>query len=325
MTIPTEIISPNTTIAVSSTLVETTYYHNDENNPFILVGYSNFKSFPSYFSFYAYLMSLRNNIYSKTYILQADITYYTNMRILKEIDITCNINTIINPIYYKYYCEGYIDTANIKSIRLIGISQGNMDLVGITPIAKICMNDITLCKEKYDYLDTSNVYLMDNSTVNRYDELLFNITGEINGTQPKLENKNISLMVNLKSEEKPDAEVDCIINNVSRQDYILNCNMNETLEIDLEGSFSLLDNNSILILNFPNGTNFSYEAENKNSYHYIFSKKQKGLNSGAIAGIVICFIVVLASVIVLNYYLRKINKTKLKDQSNSSTIQNLKI
>jgi hypothetical protein len=101
--------------------------------------------------------------------------------------------------------------------------------------------------------------------------------------------------------------------------------MNETLEIDLEGSFSLLDNNSILILNFPNGTNFSYEAENKNSYHYIFSKKQKGLNSGAIAGIVICFIVVLASVIVLNYYLRKINKTKLKDQSNSSTIQNLKI
>ena len=51
------------------------------------------------------------------------------------------------------------------------------------------MDDIQLIDEKYDIISNSTIYIMDNSTYNKYDKLLFNISGEINDPQPKLKNK----------------------------------------------------------------------------------------------------------------------------------------
>jgi len=50
-------------------------------------------------------------------------------------------------------------------------------------------------------LENSFVYIMDNSKFIRYDKFLFNVTGEIEDPQPKLENKTLLLMINLESSE----------------------------------------------------------------------------------------------------------------------------
>lgn len=165
---------------------------------------------------------------------------------------------------------------------------------------------------------------MNNSTYDRYDELLFNITGLINGTQPKFKEKNLSLLINVISEEKSETEIDCIINNISSQEYLLNCKLNETLKIDLQGSFSFIDDSNILIIYFPNETNFNVEIENKTSYNKRFFKKQTGLSKGAIAAIVIGFVVILVSIIFLILYFRKENKENLENYSNTSSVIRLK-
>ena len=304
--------------------IEEIYLPDDEASSIILIGFSDFRNFTSYFSFYAYFTPIQNYIYSITINFQIELTYDTNMRILKEIDATCNLTGILNSFNYKYLCEVYEDTTNLKSIRISGISQGNMDKVGTTPIANRLMKNLLLCDEKYDKFNSiNNIYLMNNSTYDRYDRLLFNITGLINSNKPRLENKNISLISNVISEEKSETEIDCIINNISNQNYILNCKLKEPLKIDLQYSLSFIDDSNILIINFPNGTNFNVETENKISYNRKFIKKQTGLSKGAIAAIIIISVAVFALIIFLIIYFRKRNIEKFEQNSNSSS--NIKI
>ena len=67
------------------------------------------------------------------------------------------------------------------------------------------MNNMTALMHQdniYDsLLENSFVYIMDNSKLIRYDKFLFNVTGEIEDPQPKLENKTLLLMINLESSE----------------------------------------------------------------------------------------------------------------------------
>ena len=48
------------------------------------------------------------------------------------------------------------------------------------------MNDFTLCVKIYDSLATAKIYLMENSTYDWYDILLFNVTDVINDTKLEL-------------------------------------------------------------------------------------------------------------------------------------------
>jgi hypothetical protein len=168
---------------------------------------------------------------------------------------------------------------------------------------------------------------MDNSTYQTNGKLSLNITGRINGTQPKIKNKNISLMVNLQSGQKTEINLDCVINNIHLENYQLNCKSNKPLIIDLKGAISFIDNDGLLVLNFIDGINTIIELKDINSYNKLFfSKKNNGLNPGAIAAIIIALVVVVAVVISLAYYLRKKEKIwKEKEKiSNSSAIINLK-
>ena len=46
------------------------------------------------------------------------------------------------------------------------------------------MNDLQLVGDKYDMLSNCIIYVLDNLTCIKYDKLLLNISGVINGTQP---------------------------------------------------------------------------------------------------------------------------------------------
>ena len=141
------------------------------------------------------------------------------------------------------------------------------------------MNDLLSYDNRYKVLSNSTVYLIDNSTYEIYDKLLFNITEIINGTQPKLENKDISLMINLQSEQNLEAELGCVIDKIGLKNYLLNCKSNKSAELNLQSAVSFIDNNDILIINFNKGANTIVELNDTKSYNrFFFSTKQWVLN-----------------------------------------------
>ena len=321
----TELMIPSTTVVANLT--------SNESVRAIFLGLSHFKKNPSYYSFHIYFTPIINVIYSQIINFKGIIDYYTNMRVLKETEGNCTLQNVTN-LKYRYYCIDYEDTENIKSIKILpdfAFVNQDIDIIGVSPIAKPLIDNLLLYDErydeKYDQLYNSTIYLMDNSTHQTNGKLSFNITGIINGTQPKIEKKDISLMVSLQSGQKTEVNLDCVINNIHLENYQLNCKSNKPLIIDLKGAISFIDNDGLLVLNFIDGINTIIELKDINSYNKLFfSKKNNGLNPGAIVAIIIVLVVVVAAVISLAYYLRKKEKIwKEKEKiSNSSAIINLK-
>ena len=215
----------------------------------------------------------------------------------------------------------------MKSIKILPdlkFVEQNIDIIGVSSIAKTFIDNLLSYDERYDQLNNSTVYLMDNSTYETNGKLSLNITGRINGTQPQLENKNLSLLVNLQSGEKTEANLDCVINDIYFEHYVLNYKSNEALSIDLQRAISFIDNGDILAFHFFDGIDTIIELKQINSYNRLFLSENTGLNPGAIAAIIIALVVAVAVVIFLAYYLRTKEKIWKEKNLDSSTIIKLK-
>lgn len=168
---------------------------------------------------------IKNNLYSKRLRIPAIITYYNNIRSLKETEANCTFQNDLSDSKYQYLCEIYEETKNIKQIRVVPefdfVTQENVTVIGISPFAKMFMGNIQNIDERYNLISNSTVYILDNSTYFKYDELLFNISGSIDGQKPKLSNKSLTLHVNLESETKLEEDIDCIVTNILGDNYSL--------------------------------------------------------------------------------------------------------
>ena len=202
---------------------------------------------------------------------------------------------------------------------MIFISQENVTLIGISPLAKMFMDNVTSLDEKYDKIFNSTIYVMDNSTFNKYDKFLFNISGIINDPQPKLVNTKLDVMINIESDENIIKDAECNISNKERQNYILNCKINETLDYNLQSAISFLDTQEILLINFADFNNSIIKfEETKNSRilnrHFRINNKNE-LNTGSIAIIVIAIILLIGLILFVFDYFRKKNKSNLEHES----------
>ena len=126
-------------------------------------------------------------------------------------------------------------------------------------------------------------------------------------------------MINLENEidEKTEVEVQCNISNITRNDYILYCKSNETFigELQIQNAISFIDNNDLLLLNFDNINDSIIDIESTTNNRRFFIKK---LGAGAIVGIIIPIIAVIALIIFLVFHLRNKNKIVDYDYSESS-------
>ena len=255
------------------------------------------------------------------------ITHNRNIRrLLKEIKANCTLDLIESDKKYRYYCNVTEETTNIKEIKLIPefdfTTQDNVTYTGSTPLAKMFMNNMKVLQNNTynDMLENSLVYIMDNSSLYRNQQFLFNINGEIEDPQPKLENKNITLLINLENEndEKTEVEVQCNISNITRSNYILYCKSNETFLGELQNAISFIDNNDLLLLNFANINDSIIDIEANTNNRRFFIKNGNKLGAGAIVGIIIPIIAVIALIIFLVFHLRNKNKRVAYDYSESS-------
>ena len=301
------------------------------NTKVVFLGFSHFRLYDLYLSFYIYFIPIQNNIYSKTIRFTIIIIYNTNIRYLKETEGNCILQNEQTESKYQYLCQIYEETKNIKQIKVEPdfhfISQENITIIGMTPLAEMFINDILKLEEKYDFISNSTIYILDNSIYYKYDKLLFNISGTINGPKPKLDNKNLTLIVNLLSEKKPVAKVDCTVMNILGNNYSLDCKANETISYDLQSSISYVDEGDILLVNFATNEsiiNLDQDLETKNTNKkFYFGKKSGSIKPGVIAAIVIIFIIILGVIIAIIYYNKK--KGKLSHKSADSSIYNLSL
>ena len=332
-----ELILPTTNIEtnVISTLLNITEKTdlipiiNNEETLLIIIGLNLFKIYESFFSFNIYFTPIRNIIYSNTLIFTIIITYYTNIRSLKELKVNCTLAEINTDSKYKYFCKVEADTYNIKQIKILPdfkfVSQENIKLIGITPFAKIYMDNVQLLDEKFDYIDNSTIYILDNSSYTKYDKNLFDIFGSIKNPQPIFENKDLLVMINVESDKKYYNEAECNITNITGHNYTLFCRSNETFDGDLQSALSFINNGNILIINFAinninNSSKINIESKRINNRFYY--KNKVGDNISTII-VTIVIIIAIASIIGLILYL-KIKKTKSKCNEESNTSQKCK-
>jgi len=190
------------------------------------------------------------------------------------------------------------------------------------------MDNIQSVDDKFDIISDSAVYIMDNSSYNKYDKYSFNISGEINDPQPKLENRNLTIMVNFESNEtKTMKEIECTINNITRKSYCLNCTANETFENDFQSAMSFIDDDDILLINFAttttNDSNISNINHEKYKNSYIHFRTNNGsLGAGSIIGLIVALVAVFIITMLIIVYLRK--KSKKFRSAEESTIVSIK-
>lgn len=78
---------------------------------------------------------IKNNLYSKRLRIPAIITYYNNIRSLKETEANCTFQNDLSDSKYQYLCKIYEETKNIKQIRVVPefdfVTQENVTVIGI--------------------------------------------------------------------------------------------------------------------------------------------------------------------------------------------------
>ena len=326
----TSVIS--TDISLQTTIPST----SKETSSIIFLGCSQITKKNTSFNFNVYFIPTTNTISSEELMFPLTIIYNTSSS--QDIYSKCILNKNKNETTISYLCEVKEQSTNIDQIKLrpyfYFTSQDKVYLAGITPIAKISMNNLEKIDNKFNNLLLSNpyIYIINNSTVNRYQKNIFNISGIINGDKPKniLVNKNLSLMINLEnnkteSQNEITKEINCITTDIINNKYTLDCQINDENIYNLQSAVSIIED-GILIINFDNNMNenkkglvFYPESDNGNQTLFYNSKKSKGIGAGAIVAIILAILVVLASVIIITIF--SVRKNHQKDLENQSAIK----
>ena len=268
----------------------------------------------SNFTFDIYFAPIENitNIYPSSLNFSIIVDYNTSLRILEEKEANCYLNNSNIGSKIQYICVVEAISSNIKQIKIEQKfnfeSSENINVIGSSPLFNQFKDNLQLIDKSYDQLLYGEVYILNNSTYYKYNKKEFNISGYIRDPQPKFKKNDLILMINTNDSTM---NVNCIINNLTRNDYSLYCKANESLEYDLKYATSIIDNKSILLVNFEPGFESEIIVDSQNKSFHI-SKISKGSKSSVIAIVIpiVMFIAIAITIIVIIYFKKKNKKIK---------------
>ena len=305
--------SPSTTKAISTVeTTETPTSSNQTNNTIsspdasvVLLGYSDYQTTDTSFSFFIYFASLLNSISSRTLRFPINIQYNSALRHLDDKESVCTLQGSGSESKLQYKCEVQADTPNnIKQISIqpnFNFEGQNVNLAGTTSLADNYMDKIQNAND-LNYLSNSNIYILDHSIYEKGSGNSFSLSGEISDPQPTFAKNDLILQIS--SEGNKEINVSCTINNVSGKNYTLNCSPDENINSDdLQSAYSNI-NNDILLVNIDkdNSTNTPEETDTaKNGFRYNY-KNSQGLGAGGIVAIVLASVAaigILAALVAL--------------------------
>ena len=345
--------SPSTTKAISTVeTTETPTSSNQTNNTIsspdasvVLLGYSDYQTTDTSFSFFIYFASLLNSISSRTLRFPINIQYNSALRHLDDKESVCTLQGSGSESKLQYKCEVQADTTKIKQIQLppfcsmkityypnnikqISIQPNfnfegqNVNLAGTTSLADNYMDKIQNAND-LNYLSNSNIYILDHSIYEKGSGNSFSLSGEISDPQPTFAKNDLILQIS--SEGNKEINVSCTINNVSGKNYTLNCSPDENINSDdLQSAYSNI-NNDILLVNIDkdNSTNTPEETDTaKNGFRYNY-KNSQGLGAGGIVAIVLASVAAIGILVALVALLSKSKAPAI--QQNYPQTSNLQI
>ena len=284
----------------------------------------------SSFTFYIYFVQIENIIITCPSSLRFTIMviYNTYLRSLEEKEAKCYLNNSNIGSKIQYICEVEAITLNIKQIKIEQKfnfeSSENINVIDSSPLYNLFKDNLLLIDKTYDQLLYGDVYILNNSTYYKYNKKEFNISGFIRDPQPKFKKNDLILMINTN---ESTMNATCMINNLTSIDYSLYCKVNESLEYDLKYATSIIDNNSILLINLESGfeSEIIVDSQNKSLHRYFANTSKK--NKSSIIAIVISifmFIVTAITVTLIIYFKKKNKKIKQKTLGvTESTIEHL--
>ena len=325
-----EITIPRSSNSTSKSIISTIVKNNSivtqdniGNTILILLGFSNMiiNKFNLIISFYIYFIPVKNYLHSQKMRLHINIQYNSLLRLLQNKEAICQMENIHQSNQYKYLCIAYAETKNIKNIEVIPEfifeSDTNVEIVGITPLSKMFMDNLQNIDNKD--LFKSEIYKLDHSKYNKNEGNKFNISGIIQEPKPNfINNTNLSLMINHESSEKKTEEINCSIIDIIDNNYILNCKLNKVLNGDLQAAISYIGKD-LLVINFETGFDsiIKYDSKKLNNNNIFFSKKYGKIKTVSIALIIILIIIAVASAIII-IIINKRRKNKFSHIKDSS-------
>lgn len=332
-----EIIVPTTITNKKVPLTTIIEEKKEEETSVVFLGCGKLVMKTASFTFIIYFVLVKNSIYAKNIIIKIVIIYNSHLRRLENHEAVCTLDETNTNSIIGYKCNVQAPTANIRQIKLednfnFG-SDNNMKLVGITPIAKLFMENLQEANDNYGNLLSSGntVYILDNSTLYQNETSHFGIYGILNGEKPKTitKNKNLTLMANIEFEsENKTKEINCTVTDIKNDNYTLTCEATENLKYYFQSALSVIDD-GLLLINFDtykseNNSILDTENDREISNFRFNYNKSKGLNGGTIVAIILPCIVVLAAVIGIIYYLKKAPKRTDHTESSADNINNFK-
>ena len=317
---------------------------DSENPQIIILGFSNYtKNDDNYtynneskniFDYDIHIISLNENIRSITMFHSIIIKYKTKLRNLddEEIFSLCMMNEIKDK-KYKASCIIPKNDSEIDNIEVIPDFNFSIDdniTIKMSSLANKQKNNINNL-EKVDY-SSYNIYVLENSSIIKNENLLFSINGIINENISNINNTDLILTLNNNTNET--CEVKCQIINIIDNNYTLNCesnenintnldsSSNENINTNLDSSISIINNNSILLITFTDSES-NLELKRYIKPRYYFKKSDKGIGAGAIALIVIIPILAIISVIAFICFAKKDNKNIINENGTIRSVNAL--
>ena len=273
-------------------------------------------------NFNTHFISLNYYDFPDIIYIPSILTTKSQLRVLETLTRTANCSFESKSLRDKkieYLCQirDISDISNVKLVpdNIFGDSRVNLKT---SPLALKYIDNLENIPDDDSYnavFNVENLYDLENATYNKIYQLSFNITGQIEeGNSTYLNKKDLKLNITKLSNKTDSA--DCIIYNQSlKDDYYLECQLDNSEGYDLDGSYSLIDDENLLFVKFATNQSSKITFNNTRYYH----KSSINLSPGIIAVIVIVPIVVLAALISVILYFRKgrpIDVSKVNNTSN---------
>ena len=299
----------------------------------IVLGFSEFKQQSLTISFKIHFVSINGFVLSPVLIFYVDIISNRILRILENHEAIClrNDNNVDDDIKEAIYsCTVQSRISNIKQIKIIpdyNFTSQDVEIVGISPIAQAFLDDLQNVGEGKSNFTKTSIYILEHSKVNKSDDLFFNITGIINGTQPNFSSLDFVLKINTEVDNNTqEVDSNCKIIDIIDNNYTLNCEGEKNVKYNLQAAVSMIEND-ILVINFDDDADCQIILDSSSSnYGKFYYKKEGGISTGVIVIIILFSILLLASLIILVIYIIKRNRrNKLNNTNNlDSVIQQIK-
>ena len=239
------------------------------------------------------------------------ITYKNRLRILQDnTEANCTKVEPNDAELNKYNCLVLAQTSNIDDIDLSTDFNFKPKTIFnnfiISSLAKMDLNNFpNINSQEYN---SQEIFILDNSTINKYNNTHFVIKGTIEDSNPQFDEKAQLLIENNLSENDKYKKLDCSISKEKNNNYNLICLANENMEFNSQGLISL-SGSSIILINLE-----SENADEKFTFDNTaiekpkqYPKKKESSKKWVIAVVIVPIVVLLILIGVIVFVVKKRN------------------